>query len=421
MHLQPHYSPLQPVFYNSLPVAPPLIPSRPCSQEPVKSVRPTYVTLLVYRKRHISTEFTPRGTGIGFTPKMVPYASVKPNSITLYRKCVNRAELDATTYYLSRGAILLPNGELDLSQMNPRLTSTQVHNGLMSKKANSKIGKAIEWALLVSEPKKHWNANTNSWFWWRCNLITLTLSAPQMHSDNTIKSKLLNHFLVVAARKWKVVNYIWRAESQANGNIHFHIVTDQYIHWEDLQVEWNRIQAKLGYITAFYKRVGHMKPNSTDVHSLCNVTNIAAYLTKYCSKNSGGITMLLNKSIKGKFNIPLLSLKWVVPEVGAKFFRQVHGKLWSCSSMLSRLSKFSIPLSDAMLYELSAARPLLEKHSVKFDYAELLKLPITQLREYGLHSLLEAIRQKFLIKKKSITKINTNGNTNKIKASTSLS
>jgi hypothetical protein len=49
---------------------------------------------------------------------------------------------------------------------------------------------------------------------------------------------------------------------------------------------WNRILDKHGLLLAFEKKHGHKNPNSTDVHSVRQVENLAAYLAKYLSKNS---------------------------------------------------------------------------------------------------------------------------------------
>ena len=61
-------------------------------------------------------------------------------------------------------------------------------------------------------------------------LITLTLPSAQRHPDEEIKSKLLNQFLIELKNKFQVRDYIWKAEKQENGNIHFHILINKYIH-----------------------------------------------------------------------------------------------------------------------------------------------------------------------------------------------
>lgn len=154
----------------------------------------------------------------------------------------------------------------------------------ISEKSKHKIKRATKLLLYHTKSKKAYNRSTGKTFTFKVNFITLTLSAAQIHSDNEIKSKLLNQFLIEAHKKWHIQYYIWRAERQQNGNIHFHILTDQYIPWLELRNTWNRIQEKLGYISAFHSRVGHRNPNSTDIHSLRKIDNIAAYITKYLTK-----------------------------------------------------------------------------------------------------------------------------------------
>lgn len=110
--------------------------------------------------------------------------------------------------------------------------------------------------------------------------LTLTLSSRQVHCDKTIKREVLNHFLIYLKRHYGVANFIWKAELQENGNIHYHIITDQYIPHEELRELWNTAQNRLSYVDMF----AHDNPNSTDIHSLRRVKNVMAYVGKYMSK-----------------------------------------------------------------------------------------------------------------------------------------
>ena len=66
-------------------------------------------------------------------------------------------------------------------------------------------------------------------FKFKLNLITLTLPSKQNeHSDNEIKHRALNNFFTQLRTKHNLVNYVWKAEKQKNGNIHFHIITDKF-------------------------------------------------------------------------------------------------------------------------------------------------------------------------------------------------
>jgi len=117
---------------------------------------------------------------------------------------------------------------------------------------------------------------------------TLTLPSKQRHSDKEIKSVALQSFLNIMRKKHGLEYYIWKAEAQANGNVHFHLTTNVFVHYKLLRNIWNYCIEKLGYVTEFKKIHGHNDPNSTDVHSVYKVKNIAAYLCKYMSKKNDG-------------------------------------------------------------------------------------------------------------------------------------
>jgi len=168
------------------------------------------------------------------------------------------------------------------------------HKGKVSRNAEKRIKNAIDWLLALASDKQFTRFKDGRSYWFKINFVTLTLSSPQMHSDNTIKKELLNQLLVEARKKWNIIHYLWRAERQKNGNIHFHLVCDKFIPWSELRDTWNRIQNKLGYVDRFHDKHKKRNPNSTDVHSIKNIKNISAYLSKYCSKQSEG------EPIKGK-------------------------------------------------------------------------------------------------------------------------
>ena len=84
--------------------------------------------------------------------------------------------------------------------------------GLISRKAQKRINHAIDWMLAQSREKKYYSKKHKKHYKFRINFVTLTLSAPQIHSDNVIKSRLLNNFLVQLRKKWGVKYYLWRAE-----------------------------------------------------------------------------------------------------------------------------------------------------------------------------------------------------------------
>jgi len=150
--------------------------------------------------------------------------------------------------------------------------------------------------------------------------VTLTLSSPQIHSDVEIKKKCLNQFLIEMREKYKMKHYVWKAEKQENGNLHFHIIIDVYINYQDIRYTWNRCQNSLGYVDRFRERMKKLglngyceimkitqpdtsivkfkerylkglladfrQPPSTEIRQVLKVRNARAYFGKYFSKPS---------------------------------------------------------------------------------------------------------------------------------------
>lgn len=157
------------------------------------------------------------------------------------------------------------------------------------------------------------------------SFITLTLPADQMHSDLEIKRRALNRFLIWLQQKKGVTAFLWKAEPQENGNIHFHILVNKWIPWQEIRKYWNKVLDSLGYIQKFREKHGHGDPNSTDIHGLYkdkkgdSITYLGAYLAKYIAKRGNG---------------------------EQKHARPIAGRLWGCSDNLKLIRAF-VEISDS--------------------------------------------------------------------------
>lgn len=163
----------------------------------------------------------------------------------------------------------------------------QEYNGFMSPKTKQKVRKMLDTWLTSVEIRRRELGQGNYYRNSKVTFVTLTLSGKQVHSDNDIKRKMLNRFIVELRREKGVCHYFWRAEPQKNGNIHFHILIDKYIHWREIRNKWNGIQEDNGYLDNFRAKFMHIDANSTDIHGLGKVKNLTAYVVKYCCKTKG--------------------------------------------------------------------------------------------------------------------------------------
>ena len=245
----------------------------------------------------------------------IPYLSIRPNYIALY----SLPESPRVRSALQRKTVL------NLAQNE--------HFGKISKKANRRIRQAIDWLLYLSQDKTFYHNKFKKTYKFKVNFITLTLAAPQQHSDQVIKKLVLQPFLDYGRKVWKIDKYVWRAEPQKNGNIHFHIVTDVYIPWVEIRNCWNRLQGKLGYISRYQNRFPGKTPNSTDVHSVRKIRNLSTYLAKYCAKESTG------RPIKGKqwgLSYKLSRLKSAVDVRYSDIDRELRGLIKICGDKVKR-------------------------------------------------------------------------------------
>lgn len=172
--------------------------------------------------------------------------------------------------------------------------------------------------------------------------ITLTLSAEQIHCDKEIKRKCLMPFLQSLKRKSNFGAYLWVSEKQKNGNIHFHILSDKFIKWQLIKKLWNKAQNNLGYIDQFEKRHKHRAPNSTDIHSLKNINNPAAYITKYFTEE-----------------------KTLLPQCG---------RLWNCSQNLKELKPFRTSLSNSECLSILEYSNKMKLEEFQNEYCYLIKV-----------------------------------------------
>lgn len=221
------------------------------------------------------------------------------------------------------------------------------HLGKISKKAARRLSNSVNWLVASARSKWIYDKTSGKRFSFKVNFVTLTLPAnSQEISDHHFKSILLHNFINTCKAKFGMNNYVWKVEAQENGNIHAHFTTDTFIHWKDLRRVWNRILLKNGLIDTYQQKhslltfeeycnlynsnekrspdsmrksydygssTNWTDPNTTDVHAVWSVKDLAAYLCKYMSKSE-------------------------------EDRRNISGRLWGCSQSLSHKNKLVLEL-----------------------------------------------------------------------------
>lgn len=248
------------------------------------------------------------------------------------------------------------------------LPTSNKQKATISSKSSKRLEAAIYLICQSATTKRVWDKDWQRWFSFKINFITLTLPSAQIHDDSIIYSQIFKPFI----RWWRDRNpnllYIWKAEKQDNGNIHFHLTTNSFIHWRTMRNKWNLLCDNLGYTT----RCKTTDPNSTDVHSVRDIRSLPRYLASYMMKKD-----LYKKPLKRWHKIhgkKLKTLDSVSFQLPKRYFNNIKTnvtcKHWDASKIL--LNNRCTVITDQVdyLYDLNLMEHN-EVEAINTDYCKI--------------------------------------------------
>lgn len=259
-------------------------------------------------------------------PTLIPCMSIAPGRISYYMRYDNVRRSTKKNPYSTSG-------------------KTQAEK---YKEATWRVRKRLQRCLTLlydtATEKKVFSRKLQSSFSFRVNFVTLTLFGSQKHTDKEITNTALKQFI----RKWKSKEpnllYVWRAEKQKNGNIHYHLITNSFIHHRELRDMWNICLYRMGYNS-------RLDANSTDVHSFRDVSSPLNYMLKYITK----------KETKGN---------------------EVDGKIWDCSQAIKRVKNIQIEAPDRIITAECERHNALYNTLKTYDYASIQTFTLHQLKDF---------------------------------------
>lgn len=297
---------------------------------------------------------------------IIPTAIIHPKSIVIY----SRSE---GGYPKRREKIFVKFDDNGQPVYSSFLKSSRKAEGKVSLQAKRKLAKAVEYLVATAVNKKVHEKLTGKIIQFKVAFITLTLPAKQQHTDKEIINTCLNQFIVEIKKYHNVSNYVWRAEKQGNGNIHFHMLIDRFIPWWELRNRWNRIVNKLGYVDKFQEKHGHETPNSTDIHSTKKIENIHAYLTKYLTKDEN--TQRTNE-MESQIQVHTEN----EPDDN---YNQQTGRIWGCNQKLSEARGCSVDIDWETSNELQAIVKNSKARLYETDYFKVIYIDFRDLSRFG--------------------------------------
>lgn len=191
------------------------------------------------------------------------YLQLRNSSLIYY----NQAEHDSNSNYKSN------NNSFSKSNRNSAYTG-QVKEG-----TKKRIRKALDLFMQSTYNQQIFNPVSNRMINFRLAFITLTISNKEIQDHKFCYNNLLRPFLQWLDKTIKVNSYIWKAELQKRGQIHYHITISNFIHHTEIREKWNYLQRKAGLIE------NNQHPPSTEIKQVHKINNIEHYLAKYISKS----------------------------------------------------------------------------------------------------------------------------------------
>lgn len=255
-----------------------------------------------------------------------PVAQFRANKILLYDKYIGPKKSSSVLQFRAE---------------NMKAQRSKAYSGRLSPGARKRLRKSITLITQACPRRQIYNPISKRTYDHTLSFLTLTVSdSAKNYTSREVYRSCLKDFLRWLTRTKGVKLYVWVAELQKRGQIHYHIVFPDFVPWQQIRQKWNYLQLKAGYLAGFREKYGHTNPNSVDIHSTRHVKDINAYLLKYMSKGS----TQTEQEGKNQTEQPLV----------------MDGKIWDCAVVLKTAKYFETEydsyIQDAIKQELDAGR-----------------------------------------------------------------
>lgn len=249
----------------------------------------------------------------------------------------------------------------------------------LSKASKRKIKDTFSLLYHLAKPRTVKISNKKYIYNFSLSFVTLTLPSMQKHTDVEIKKVCLNNFLNVMRQKFGLKNYIWISEIQENGNLHFHMVMDMYVHHKAVRYYWNRSLELLGYVSQYSNRMKSLTLKQYAELRGKNVSEVASYFYEQNREGWNNPPTEQAKSIHNIQNLVFYLSKYITKE-NEKEEKQEYeeraetwGKSWGRSTSLSRIkyiTYFDFDNILSVIKRMGDCRVYLQRRT--FDFCEVI-------------------------------------------------
>lgn len=216
------------------------------------------------------------------------------------------------------------------------------YQGKVTLGVRKRLTKAVNLLLQMTKPTWVKNPSRNNQLQYHnVSFITLKITSKENITGRVAYDTCFSHFLDWLTRTNGTKLYVWKLEKEKRGQVHYHITTPDFIDWRLIRKKWNSILHNAGYLDEYAIEHGHFDANSTDIHEVSNVTNLAPYLVKALADNIEAAERI-KKTRDGKTD----------QHIGAEMAKdqqnetETDGKIWGCSELLSASTYVTLACDD---------------------------------------------------------------------------
>jgi hypothetical protein len=223
----------------------------------------------------------------------------------------------------------------------------KAYSGDVTQGARKRMSKAITLMSQIVKPKLITNPISNRTYYHRFSFVTLTVSSNKILTARQGYDLLLQHFIQWLRRTKNIELYVWKAEAQLRGQIHWHFVWPDFIHYREIRNKWNALQKAAGLLDDFAMEHGHFDPNSTDIHETRDVTNMRAYIMKEMGKSMNARKNRaedITDSLIKAGELPEAEREKFIDEYKGDLY--MEGKVWDCSACLGAGKYYSVAMTQ---------------------------------------------------------------------------
>lgn len=270
------------------------------------------------------------------TPHSVTMQSVRAGELLLYNHYPPRTDCQPTS------AVTIAH-KLQSRHNKLKANRQKAYSGLVSKGVAKRLRKAID-LLISSTPTttvQHYTRTKTIKH--KLSFITLTIPDLETLTGKEAHKKLLEPMLLWLRRYHGLRSYIWKAELQKRGQLHYHITSNVYIAHQELKDKWNELLTLNNYNRKYREEKGHTNANSTDIKEVRKISNLGGYLTKYFTK-------------------------------AYQNEKSIGGKVWDCSLNLKRATYFTEQASNTTFDILTNPKQYNDLTIKYFDRCTIIKI-----------------------------------------------